>query len=281
MSTHGFMFMPDDEYFNHPALDQTMLKHFMNSPRDYYYAKTHTTDTTPSYFNLGKAAHSVILGSGPIPTLKPNLRTKAGKEQLAALEADGLDRVYLNDQDMQTVSALEANRPTYFSEHDGQPEIAMFAQIDGVQCKGKADWLPNMPDADGIYRIADYKTVNGSPTDFAYDAYKYGYHIQAAFYMRLYRALTDNTPKAIAPNKLGFTFIVQSKQASYDWQLWQFDEAQTEIEMVANPLIDNALEQFAWWTNQDEKDMSKWGLDKTPQRIEYTQWQLNKLSEAL
>ena len=54
--------MPDKEYFAHPAIDQTGLKKFMESPRAYAWHKLNPLDNSTLAF--GKAAHSLILGSG-------------------------------------------------------------------------------------------------------------------------------------------------------------------------------------------------------------------------
>ena len=265
--------MPDSEYFAADAIDQTMLKKFMVSPRDYAYHRLNLTADDLSAFAVGKAAHSLTLGSGPTPTLKPNLRTKTGKAEYEAMQADGEDRVYLTAADHQLVTAMCANRPDYFTLHPGTPEQAMFATLDGVPCKGKADWLPDQPDDDGVCRIIDYKTVRGNPADFERDAYSHGYDIQAAFYMRLYAEITGH-------DHIGFTFVVQSKQPPYDWQVWRFDNDQPEI-LTADRLITRALERLAWGRGKPVKQMLDWGLDHTPQQITYTPWQLEQRANQI
>ncbi|KFI66090.1 PD-(D/E)XK nuclease-like domain-containing protein [Bifidobacterium cuniculi] len=265
----------DTDYFAHPALDQTMLKKFMQSPRAYAWAKEHPVEDNAA-FAFGKAMHSIVLGSGPAPMERPDARTKAGKEALA-LYADDENVVMLSARDMELVDMMKRNMPDIAGMHPGRPEVAMFATDpdSGVELKGKADWLPNGPDEDGVYRIVDYKTLRDQPEDFPHDAYKYGYHIQAAFYMRLYRLCTGYA------GPLGFEFITQSKQAPYDWMVWRFTETQMEIRDVANPRIDQALQQFAWWQQHPDANMLDWGADHTPQPIEYTNWQITKEMEEL
>ncbi len=265
--------MPDTDYFTIDSIDQTMLKHFMVSPRDYAYHRLNPPADDLPAFAVGKAAHSLTLGSGPEPTLKPNLRTKDGKAKYEAMRQDGIDRVWLTAADIDLVTAMCANRPDYFDLHPGTPERAMFATLDGVPCKGKADWLPDGPDDDGVYRIVDYKTVRGNPADFPRDAYSHGYDIQAAFYMRLYAEITGET-------NLGFTFVVQSKQPPYDWQVWRFDADQPEI-LTADRLITDALERLAWWEGKPVEQMLDWGLDHTPQQITYTPWQCDQRANQI
>ena len=265
--------MPDTDYFAVDSIDQTMLKHFMVSPRDYAYHRLNPPADDIPAFAVGKAAHALTLGSGPEPALKPNLRTKAGKAEYEAMRQDGVDRVYLTAADLDLVASMAANRPDYFDLHPGKPEQAMFADLDGIPCKGKADWLPDEPDEDGVYRIVDYKTVRGDVRDFPRDAYQHGYDIQAAFYMRLYAEITGQT-------NLGFTFVAQSKQAPYDWQVWRFDADQPEI-LTADRLITEALERLAWWEGKPLEQMLDWGFDHTPQQITYTPWQCEQRANQL
>lgn len=268
--------MSDPEYFGLPYMDQTQLKQFMTSPRAYadYQRRAHDSGA----FDFGKAAHSLVLGSGPDVAVKPNLRTKAGKEQAKVLEenagADGI--IFLPEAQYEAVQAMVEHKPTL---PDGEPEMALIAQdpASGVILKGKADWLPSERDDDGVYRIRDYKTSSGDLTDFSYACWKYGYHIQAAFYMRLYRLCTGTQLP------LGFSFLVQEKTAPYDWVEWRLDENQPEIKEIANPIIDNALKNFAWWVEQglNLDDMLKWGLDKTPRQVQFKDWQLLDAEEEM
>ena len=55
--------MPDKEYFAHPAIDQTGLKKFMESPRAYAWHKLNPLDNSTLAF--GKAAHRRRIQSTP------------------------------------------------------------------------------------------------------------------------------------------------------------------------------------------------------------------------
>ena len=99
--------MPDKEYFAHPAIDQSALKNLMKSPRDFAYFQTHERETTDSLI-FGKCAHSLVLGSGPLVTTKPDRRTKTGKaayqQKLEEQTADEIE--FDSKQDKQQIDEM-------------------------------------------------------------------------------------------------------------------------------------------------------------------------------
>lgn len=273
--------MSDADYFALDAVDQTALKHYLVSPLD--YATYVTGDRAPSpQFEFGKAAHSLVLGSGPVVLVKPNLRTKAGKTDYQALqeEHEGEDIVWLSDAQVKAVQAMESRASGYFTRLGGRPEMAMISQDPktGILLKGKADWLPDEPDSDGVYRIRDYKTTSGSPEEFPRTCWTFGYEIQAAFYMRLYRLVKDEYA-----GDLGFEFVVQQKEPPYDWSVWRFDEHSPEVEL-AGQRIDHALQGIQWFNEHSHdplRDMLTFGLSKVPRQVEFPDWKLIQLEEEV
>jgi hypothetical protein len=269
--------MDDPEYFASPALDQSALKRFMVSPLAYQSYMLHGLDVSRGALDFGSALHSMVLGRGPEIVEKPNLRTKEGKAQAAELTARGA--VMLSPADMEKAREMAPMCRDYVRSIPGQPEMALFTTdpASGLQLKGKADWLPSRVDSDGVYRIRDYKTTAGSAREFPRTAVNFGYHIQAAFYMRLARLSGIGAP-------CGFEFVVQEKQRPFDWAVWRFREDSPEIHL-ATQLIDQALNDLAmitalrgneWWRGEVA------GYDKTPREIEFPTWAIsqeeNKLS---
>ena len=147
--------MTDDDYFAFDAVDQTALKKYLVSPLAYsdYLTGEHGYS---SALEFGKAAHSMVLGSGPQVVAKPNLRTKEGKALRDKLvEQYGADDiVWLSADDVEKVEAMRDMVGDFFTKLDGQPEVAMIATDPdtGLSIKGKADWLPSTPDPDGVLR---------------------------------------------------------------------------------------------------------------------------------
>lgn len=275
--------MSDSEYFADPAIDQTSLKKYLISPLAYaeYVTGEHPSS---SVLEFGKAAHSLVLGSGPTVLVKPSLRSKAGKAEYEALlaEHEGEDIVWLPQDDWDAVHAMADMTHGFFEQLDGKPEQAMFAEDEktGLMLKGKADWLPSKPDDDGVLRIYDYKTTSKPATDFPRSCWMFGYHVQAAFYMRLWRLCFPDLRR----QRLGFSFIVQEKQAPYDWMEWRFNEFSPEITQIASKQIDHALSGIKWFRDNHEdplKAMRDWGYSKTPQPIEFPDWKLLEEEEVV
>ncbi len=274
--------MTDDDYFALDAVDQTSLKKMLVSPLAYsdYLTGEHGYS---SALEFGKAAHSMVLGSGPKVVAKPNLRTKEGKALRDRLvEQYGADDiVWLSADDVEKVQAMRDMVGDFFTKLDGQPEVAMIAADPdtGLLIKGKADWLPSTPDPDGVLRIRDYKTTVKSPDEFERSCWQYGYHIQAAFYMRLYRL---TMPEYKGP--LGFEFVVQEKNPPFDWRVWRFDEHSPIITELAEPKICKALKQIKSFRDlypDPLEAMRGYGLSKVPQEIAFPDWRLVQEEEEI
>lgn len=274
--------MTDDDYFALDAVDQTSLKKMLVSPLAYsdYLTGEHGYS---SALEFGKAAHSMVLGSGPQVVAKPNLRTKEGKalrDRLVEQYGAG-DIVWLSADDVEKVQAMRDMVGDFFTKLDGQPEVAMIAADPdtGLLIKGKADWLPSTPDPDGVLRIRDYKTTVKSPDEFERSCWQYGYHIQAAFYMRLYRL---TMPEYKGP--LGFEFVVQEKNPPFDWRVWRFDEHSPIITELAEPKICKALKQIKSFRDlypDPLEAMRGYGLSKVPQEIAFPDWRLVQEEEEI
>ena len=274
--------MTDDDYFALDAVDQTSLKKMLVSPLAYsdYLTGEHGYS---SALEFGKAAHSMVLGSGPQVVAKPNLRTKEGKALRDRLvEQYGADDiVWLSADDVEKVQAMRDMVGDFFTKLDGQPEVAMIAADPdtGLLINGKADWLPSTPDPDGVLRIRDYKTTVKSPDEFERSCWQYGYHIQAAFYMRLYRL---TMPEYKGP--LGFEFVVQEKNPPFDWRVWRFDEHSPIITELAEPKICKALKQIKSFRDlypDPLEAMRGYGLSKVPQEIAFPDWRLVQEEEEI
>lgn len=270
--------MPDREYFAHPAIDQSALKDYMKSPRDFAYFQTHEKETTAA-LAFGRCAHSLVLGSGPLVTVKPDMRTKAGKEEYQQiLDEHGLDDVeFVSKTDMRRLDDMMENAPDMLEMYGGRPEVAMFAtdSTTGLELKGKADWLPEEPDENGVYWIVDYKTTRMSTErlydgkSVAKDVRDLGYHIQAAYYMRLYKLITGTS------NPVRFVFWFQQTVPPYSTRRWFFDELQPEITEIASRRIDLALGELKWWKDHGWIDgMLASQYEPEPEMIQFSDWQL-------
>lgn len=185
-------------------------------------------------FDMGTAAHALVLGIGdPLyVVMAEDWRTNAAKAERDGAREHGMTP--LLEADYLTVCAMADK----LSEHtlamrllsDGKPEVSGYAldKPTGVQRRGRFDWL-----GDGW--ICDYKTAQSAePGHFAASAARFGYAMQAAWYLDLARDLGREVD--------GFVFIVQEKEAPYLVSVCELDWASEQVGRVRNR---RALDLFA------------------------------------
>lgn len=263
--------MTDEDYFALDAWDQSQLKQWMISPAQWEASKS--VEQTPA-MRFGTAAHALVLGSGaPVKAMGHTPRSKAGKEEAEQALKDHV--TLLPEADFDAVSKMAEITHPVFQRIGGHAEQAMIVKDPdtGLTLKGKADWLPLLPDNSGMYFIYDYKTTSAPLDDFPRTALNGGYDIQAAFYMKLWR-LTHGGGDG---QKLGFRFIVQEKKPPFDFEQWEMFDDDDEI-VQAGKLIDATLtdivnyrEQFGDKTPTPETA----GRDHEPQQIVFSDWMMS------
>lgn len=205
----------DEDYFADEAIDQSMLKQWLRSPTALgLYLRDQGSGAMSPALEFGTAMHALTLGKGlPVVEKKPRAKTD---EQHTWLTPGA----YATAMDMQQLGGAKQ----YFESLGGTAETVMMAvdPATGLRLKAKADWLPSDVDADGVYRIRDYKTtMRALDGRDAANRVIYGdlrYDIQAAFYMLVYRLATGRT------GALGFEFVIQSKTAPYNTVRASIDE---------------------------------------------------------
>lgn len=205
----------DEDYFADEAIDQSMLKQWLRSPAALgLYLRDQESGATSPALEFGTAMHALTLGKGlPVVEKKPRVKTDEQHTWLTPA-------AYATAMDMLRLGGAKQ----YFQTLGGTAETVMMAAdpATGLRLKAKADWLPATVDADGVYRIRDYKTtMKALDGPDAANRIIYGdlrYDIQAAFYMMVYRLATGWT------GALGFEFVIQSKTAPYTTVRARIDE---------------------------------------------------------
>jgi len=176
---------------------------------------------------LGTAVHARILEPelfddeiAVMPDL--NLRTKDGRTERDAFVERNKEKTVIRQEDMHTIHAIYEN----FKHHILAPELVKgmieyshYGVEDGIEIRCRPD----------VYNpetkvIADVKTTqDNSPKAFRGDIYKYGYHIQAAFYCS---ALSNITGEMYSP--LNFRFIAVETNHPYSCEVYALNEQQIE-----------------------------------------------------
>lgn len=175
------------------ACNWSMLKTYLRSPAHAYYAQTHPSEPTPS-MQLGDAVHAAVLEPDRFAAdyaKAPNvdLRTKAGKAELAEFESGNANKVILRGDDYEQCLRIRDavwshDKARRMLQGRGGNEIAaVWVDLGtGLRCKGRLDRLTY---ADGVPTIIDLKTTSrgGSVDAFSKEIANYQYHGQAAFYL--------------------------------------------------------------------------------------------------
>ena len=181
---------------------------------------------TSSSLSLGTLIHTAILEPENFERdyfvmPKVDKRTKAGKEEYARYVelSNGKELV-----DQETIAVKDAimenftinNEAVYFNQ--GVKEMSYYSEINGVLVKVRPDCYN-----EELGFISDPKTCqDNSPKGFMRDVYKYGYHLQAAFYSDVlnvdpssfvFTAIETNHPYSVQCYTLGEEHIDRGREA--------------------------------------------------------------------
>lgn len=209
--------MPDAVYRAMPGISKSGLDHLHRSPAHYIYNKEHPDPETPALF-FGRAVHTAVLEASSFeqkyfPMPEVDGRTKDGKAaKQAALEVN-IGKIPLTKDQHDKCYAMQTKVMSHpYAKNvlcHGESEVSLFATIDGVQVKGRADFL-----TDGV--IVDYKTTEDAGSKFARSCVNYRYHVQ----MYVYRELL----KVITGKDYAFIIIAQEKEPPHEVALYLLED---------------------------------------------------------
>lgn len=211
--------MPEEEYHADPvpggslsASGAKLLLPPKGCPAKFHYQR-HRPPPPKDHFDLGTAAHHLVLGVGPEPVELnfDSRRTNKYKEAAAAARADGkiplLPEQMAQVQDMAAAILDHSDAAALFTPGTGRPEQSLFwhdrfywqepgghvpARTHGRKLwrRRRLDWLSHQHLKDGRLVIPDYKTTACSePDEFMKSVDKFGYHMDAAWSIDAVRAV--------------------------------------------------------------------------------------------
>ena len=206
----------------------------------------HAQDTPPEpkkTFELGTAAHKLVLGEGPdlVKVDAEKWTTNAVKAEVAAIRDEG--SIPLKPTEYEQVHSMaDALRrhpiaAALFDPARGRPEQSLFwrDRPTGVMRRARFDWLPDA--RSGRLIIPDYKTCRSAePAALARAVQEFGYHQQDDWYRAAARALD------LADDSAAFVFVCQEKTAPYVVTVVEMDAEARRIGAARNR---RALEVFA------------------------------------
>lgn len=208
--------MSEHEYHSRPELSSTGARLLLESPAKFKYRQDNPLSGRVA-FDVGTAVHTKVLGIGagiieyPEEHLTPSgfVSTKAATLNWAdARRSEGLTPISPADAEVvngMAEAVLAHPMARALLEMEGQREVSVFSEVEGVPVRARFDAL-----TDGDKRIGvDLKTTRkkAEHRDFARAATDLGYHIQEAWYTEALEA------EGIELD--GFVFIVVEKEAPF------------------------------------------------------------------
>jgi hypothetical protein len=176
-------------------------------------------------FDVGSAAHALILGTGPqIVCVPGEWRTKEKKAEVADWRAQGI--LPLHSADYRAVFGMY-KAVTSHPVAAGLLASAPHREATGLVEGPGGQWLRCRFDAIGGAGIVDLKTCQSAdPATFARKAIELGYHQQAAWY----RDMAQELGVTAGP----FRFIAVEKTPPYLVSVIELDEATEDLGRDAN-----------------------------------------------
>lgn len=240
--------MPEYAYHRHPALSSSGAKKLTPPSTPAHYAQWRRDDRVAKrQFEIGRAAHTMVLGTGPtihvLPEDVTSWQTKAAREERDFARELGrvpvLDREYKELEAMaeeirrHPVASFLFQRQRYENgrliDATGEPEVSLFwrDEMAGVDKRCRLDWLSFLLTREGVLLVPDYKTcVSASPEAIDRALRDYGYHQQAQWNTEGIQALGLAGGAPVL-----FVFVFQEKTAPYlvnvqavHWQTLQVAE---------------------------------------------------------
>ncbi|MEV8403572.1 PD-(D/E)XK nuclease-like domain-containing protein [Streptomyces niveus] len=225
----------DDYHADRTSISSTGLRKLLapGCPAQFKYDRDHPQPPKKE-FDLGHAAHLLVLGEGPELEVidYPDWKKVAARELRDLAYAEGKTPLLTKDFDMVTAMA-EAIRQhplagPLFAPGSGVAERSIFwtDPATGIRCRVRPDYLKQLP---GLTLAVDYKTITKADPETISKAIRdHGYHQQDALYV-------DGIEAAgLAPGGCRFVFVFQSKTAPYLVTVRELDQQSRDIGRAKN-----------------------------------------------
>jgi hypothetical protein len=247
--------MPEEEYHAHPSLSASGMKQLLRSPKHYLQSRTERVEKPA--FDVGHAAHALVLGVGqPIAQIDEGLlsadggiRSNAAKAKVEEIRAEG--KIPLKPATYQKVvgmrDAVLANaKARAILELPRYTEVSLFA-IDpetGVPLRGRLDVLAGSlcGDVKTTPDVREFK-LRGVIQDFGYD-------VQGEVYRLLVQLVLGVEPEPVQ-------LIFVEKEAPYEvrvvklgagWQAGGHARMRKAIEIFQTCV------EFGIWPGADDEE---------------------------
>ena len=231
------------EYLALDAVNWSSLKHYDRSPAHYRQAIGQEREQTPA-MQTGSALHALVLEGElafssryVVAPVGIDRRTKAGKEQWAAFEAEANGKEILTGEQHESVIGMAAAILTHpragkLLEKCRERELSITWTdfLTALACKARLDGYDA---TNGL--VVDIKSADdASPKAFERQAARMLYHGQAAFYLQGLREAGGNAAK--------FLFVAVERNPPHGVAVYLADE---EMIVTGNAMVAAFLERHA------------------------------------
>jgi hypothetical protein len=262
----GVYAIPAEQYHGDPvpggSLSSTGARKLLppSCPALFHHWRSQPAEVNDA-FDLGHAAHALVLGTGPELVLvdRPRWDTNAVKQEVADIRERGAVPLKREPYDAVHAMAEQIRRHPIagrlLDPGNGVTEQALIwaertftvnpdpaaegeTRTAAVRCRAMVDLLPHP--RSGRMILPDYKTaVSAHPDDVAKALSRHGYHIQLGFYLRGARALglADDTAVGV--------LVVQEKTPPY---LVSVIEPDRTARRLADMRVQEAIDTYAQCT---------------------------------
>lgn len=246
--------LDEETYHAHPALSSTGARQLLDAPARFEYARSVPQEPRKS-FDVGTAAHSLVLGVGAEPVAIPEemlaangaASTAAAREFIASARAAGqvpIKRAELEAVRAMSEATLANEQARRLFEQEGHPEASVFGvdPVTGVEVRARFDYLAPV--------AVDLKTSMKKATkaQFERTILDYGYHIQQGHY--------EDTYEFIGGHLDGFTFVVVEKEPPHLVGVFVLDRDYVEMGRAkaaqARAIFAEGIESGIWPGYPDE-----------------------------
>ncbi len=196
--------IPEGVYRAHPAVNYSILKHGEVSCKNLKAAIDGLLKKPGSAVDLGSAVHALVLQPEQFDSLiavkkKVDGRTKEGKAYNEEFEKHAAGKTIIDENDLVIAKRMnDAVRAhpaaAALLEQPGAQEVVLRWTIGDIQCKARCDLIIDGMNGEPDTIIDIKTTADASPAEFARSIGSYGYHMQAAWYMAGYEAITGWRP---------------------------------------------------------------------------------------
>lgn len=242
--------VPDEAYRSAAGMNQSSLKWARRSMAHMRaYMNGQLSPANRSTLLFGSLCHTLTLEPHlqSIYAVQPDfgdLRKSANKAERDEWMAINSHRTVVTQKQWDEANAIADRVRSHPAAGDllkvGVAEVTAFAELCGVRCKGRIDWMPK-PKRKGENLLVDLKTTTDSSYGFAKSIANFGYDMQAAFYLDMFEAITGQTAS--------WVFIAVEKEPPYEPAVYRLNEESVE---AGREKYQQALADYAYAVENDE-----------------------------